>query len=184
MWFTENPWPPIVFFCIAAAVFGVIWLNSQRVKHLLIALGLLVSTGLIFGLELIIVTEGERIEQHVLDLTSAFQKKDLDKTLGFFSTQNEKDRNLIKIAYGMVTIDDDLRVTDVIVEVKAENSLATSHFRANGTISVTGNSYTGHIPSRWLLSWRKEEGLWKITNTTRLHPIQNEEMQPLERRVQ
>ena len=184
MWFTETPWPPIFICCVAAAVCGIVWSSTQRDKYLFFAFGFLFFSGLIYGLERMVVTEAERIEADVYTLTSAFQQKDLEKTLSFFSEENVTDRALITTAMDWVTVHDDLRVSDVIVTVNEEDSLATAHFRANASVTMKGYGETGWRPSRWELTWQKEKDQWRIIRTRRLHPIRDEEMEPLEKRVE
>ena len=184
MWFTETPWPPIFICCVAAAVCGIVWFNTQRDKYLLFAFGFLFFSGLIFGLERMVVTEAERIEADVYALTSAFQKKDLKKTLGYFSEENIIDRAKVTMAMEVVTVHDDLRVSDVIVTVNEEDSRATSHFRANATATMKGFGGPRHLPTRWEFTWQREEGEWRIIKTRRLHPFRDEEMGLLEKRVQ
>jgi hypothetical protein len=184
MWFTDTPWPPIFICCVAAAVCGIVWFSTQRGKYLLFAFGFLFLSGLIFGLERMVVTEAERIEADVYTLTSAFQQKDLEKTLSFFSDENKTDRDLVRMAMGLVTVHDDLRVSNVIVTVNEEDSLATSHFRANASVTMKGYGEAGWRPSRWEFTWRREEGEWRITKIRRLNPIRDETMEPLEKRVE
>ena len=184
MWFTETPWPPIFICCVAAAVCGIVWFSTQRGKYLFFAFGLLFLSGLIFGLERMVVTEGELIEADVYTLTSAFQQKDLEKTLSFFSEENIIDRAQVRVAMLLVTVKDDLRVSDVMVTVNEKDSLATSHFRANASMTMKGYGEVGWSPTRWELTWRRKEGEWRIIKVRRLHPIRDEEMGFLEQRVE
>ena len=184
MWFTETPWPPIFICSVLAALCVIGFFSTQRGRYLVFAAGLLVLSGIIFSLERMIVTEAEHIETAVFDLTSSFQKKDLEQTLSFFSKQNFTDRALMVTAMELVTVHDDLRVSDVMITMESGNTTAKSHFRANGTITMMGNSFSRWAVSRWEMTWQKEEGEWRITNTRRLHPIRDEEMGLLDQRME
>jgi hypothetical protein len=184
MWFTDTPWPPIFICCVAAAVCGIVWFSTQRAKYLFFAFGFLFFSGLIFGLERMVVTEAERIEADVYNVTSAFQKKDLEKTLSFFSEKNLKDRLKVTGAMLLVTVHDDLRVSDVIVTVNENESLATSHFRANASVTMAGYGEAGWRPSRWEFTWQQEQDQWRIIKIRRLNPLRDEEMGLLEKRVE
>ena len=108
----------------------------------------------------------------------------MEKTLSYFSEENLTDRTRIKIAMVMFTVHDDLRVSDVMVTVNEKDSLATSHFRANASVTMLGGGDAGWRPSRWEFTWQREEGAWRIIKIQRLHPIRDEEMGPLEKRVE
>jgi hypothetical protein len=75
VWFTENPWPPMVISGLIAFVFVVMWSSNRRGLHLMLAavFGLLV--GAIYLAERAIVTEGERLQERVVHLCEDFRKK-------------------------------------------------------------------------------------------------------------
>lgn len=183
MWFTENPWPPIFILGAAACVFVGIWWTQRRGAWLIGALACLVGSIVIYSVEKSIVTERERLEQHIVELTTAFRKGDQDKTLAFFSPQAPLLKTLVLGAIKMVEVDDDLAIKDVAVTVYNEASQADTHFRANGTISVLSGNYRGHTPSRWLLRWQKEAGEWKIVEVHRLDTLKDEELPIFEPRM-
>ena len=67
-----------------------------------------------------------------------------------------------------VSVESDIRVTDVSVQLTNEDSRAITHFRANATVSASGVG-GGYHPSRWELTWQKEGDEWKITRTKYLN---------------
>jgi len=77
----------------------------------------------------------------------------------------------------LVTIEGELRITDVQTELRSDDSIATTHFRANGAASFGGIS--GRTPTRWELTWQQIGGEWKVTKATRLNPITGEQLQPM-----
>src|SRR5262249_43635268 len=128
MWFTENPWPPVVILAVAAAIFVGLWMSQKRAFWLLAALTAVACSFAVYLVERGIVTESERIEQNVLDMTSAFRKKDEAKTLSFFSKQAPELHDLIRAGMKLVEVHDDLDVKDMSVRMLAGNTQAISHF--------------------------------------------------------
>jgi hypothetical protein len=178
MWFTENPWPPLALCGLLALGCVFAWSNHKRGLFLFAALGLSLLGCGIFLLERVIVTERERIEAGVHQFCRAFQQKDEQQALDFFSPQDIVDRLVVQQALKRVTVKDDLRVTDVNVAMKAQDSRAISHFRANATIVVDGYGDVGHQPFRCELTWQRVAGAWKIIKITRLDPISGKELAP------
>lgn len=173
MWFTETPWPPMAI-CVAAAVLlAAAWYQNRRAVWLFGSLVALVATGGIWVVEQQIVTEPERVEQLVVEMVTAFQQQDVDRTLSYFAENNERDRGLLKGAIKIVHVHDDLQIRDVTVTLTSGATRAVSRFRANATIEVP--HYTGHQPSRWEITWEKIAGHWKIIRVTRLDPLTGEE---------
>lgn len=166
----------IVLACAAVLCLGA-WANSRKAKPLIAAVACLLLAAGCYVLDLAVVTPREIIKQNVYDLTSAFQRQDVPKTLSYFSPQ-AKERVVVENIIKLVHIEG-LRITDLSVKFKAANSLAISHFRANATLSVNlpGHSGSlGHQTSRWELDWQREAGEWKIVRVHRLHPINGEEL--------
>src|SRR5258708_21859184 len=160
-WFTENPWPLMIILAIAAIAFGAAWMSEKR--GLWLAAGLL-SFGAVIGVYLIersIVTEAERVEQSVHDLAAAFQRKDKEGTLSYFSVQAPELRTQVGQALDWVEMPNGIDIKDVHVRTSNENTRAVSHFRANGTVSFRGMG-SQHAASRWAVTWQKEGTQWKI----------------------
>jgi hypothetical protein len=171
MWFTENPWPPIIFLVAIGVVSGMMGISRQQAKLYGIAAVCFVLCAVVWVVERQIVTEGEKIEQQIYNLAEAFQQNDLEQTLSFFSNSNPSLLVQVGIALGLVDIADDYRITDYEATLKAENTLATTHFRVNATANVVGRGDVGRQPTRWLVDWRIERGEWKITDVSRLKLI-------------
>jgi hypothetical protein len=173
--FTENPWPLIVPCLIAAVGLFVVW-NQQRRKGLLVGAGLAVALALTaFVVDHFVVTTAEQLEQNIRDLTAAFQRKDRDRTLSYFSQREVLLKQLIEAALTRVDVHDDLDIKDVQVTLLADETRASTRFRANGTVSFEKTN-AGHQPSRWELKWQREGSDWKIIEVHRLHPLKDEEL--------
>ena len=81
----------------------------------------------------------------------------------------------------LVDVGPDLDIKDVSVTLTAGNSQAAARFRANATVNVAQFGNQGFKPSRWLVQWQKEAGVWKIVEVQRMHLIKDEPMGILDR---
>ncbi len=177
MWITETAIPPMIICSVLAVILFIRWHLKRQTKYMagcLLMLGLLVG---FYFLELRIVTERERVETDLYGLVDAFQKKEAETTLSYFSQQAHGLRMLVQTALNLLTIEGELRITDIETELKAQDSIATTHFRANGAATFQG--FSGRHPTRWELTWQKIGGEWKVTKARRLNPITGEELQPM-----
>ena len=164
---------------LAALVFLGIWNSERRNLYLVLALVCLALTGGFYALERAIVTDGEKLQQQVVQLCDQFRKRD-PATLDHFSPTAPELKSLCKTAMETVEVGNDLRLTDFHTTFTGQNSRANVHFRANATISVMGHS--GHHPFRCILGFQKEAGVWKIVDVQRLDPIKGGKMDVMEKR--
>lgn len=181
MWFTENAWPPMLIAGLAALVCLALWNSNRRGLHLAAALVCLLLCAGFYFLERAIVTEGERLQQIVVSLCNDFRGKKVAETTSHFSNAAFKEKALVLAAMAMAEVHDDLRLTDFQSNLMNQNSRGTVHFRANATISVVGQGNVGHYPARFVLTFQREQGEWKIIEVERLHPLTGEKMQMLAR---
>jgi hypothetical protein len=191
-WITETTWPLFLLASVLAIVCIVRWHRTRSLKYLGAVILLAGLCGVAFFLERSVITDRERIEQHVLDMTDAFRREDFDRCWSYFSPSASSSSLEEDLRAGMSTVDveDDLRITDLSVKLMANGTRATSHFRANATISfrqsIDGHRFVsnlGRMPSRWELTWRREKDDWKIVRVTRLNPTNGTEMPILSRRA-
>lgn len=180
MWFTEDPWPPMLACGLGALLAVAFWSSSRRAVHLLVALGLLLFGGVLYLVEQAIVTPGEQVEAQVVQLCDQFRRKD-PATLDHFSATAPELKLMCQAAMALVEIDDDLRLTDFQTRLTNADSRAVCHFRANAGLSVLGHGKVGRQPGRFELTWAKEPKGWKIIGVKRLNPIRDEEMPLMER---
>ena len=178
MWFTDNPWPPIVVFACLAVVLFAVWTSKRRKVILLGAAAMLVLCGGTFLLERWIVTDEEIVEARLLEMTDAFRKLDIEGTLDFFSARADPYRSYVRQAGELITEIHTARITDIEVELLAEGSRAKSHLRANGeaTAPIVGRQ---PYKTRWIITWQREGDEWKVIEVERLDPITGEAMMPL-----
>ncbi len=179
MWFTENAWPPMLIAGLAALVCLALWNSNRRGIHLVAALVCLLLCAGFYFLERAIVTEGERLQQVVVSLCNDFRNKRVAETVNHFSNAAPGLKVQVLAAMAMVTIHDDLRLTDFSTNLTNQNSRGTVHFRANATLSEVGQGNVGHYPSRFVLTFQREQGEWKIIEVERLHPLTGEKMDTL-----
>jgi hypothetical protein len=178
MWFTETAWPPIIILAIGAAVLLSLWSTSRRVFHLLGAILLLICCGVVYVVEQQIVTERERVEEAIYGVADAFEAADTGATLKFISPRALDLQLAVQFVMSVlqVRVEDELRITDVSIEMLNEDTRARAHFRANGTFFVAQYGDVGHRPTRWNVTWQKEGGEWKIINVERLDPVRGDPM--------
>jgi hypothetical protein len=172
MWFTETPWPPIMIFSAIAAGLAAALVTTQQGRYALGIVALLIASLVTWLVEQNIVTESERVEQAVYDVAEAFQQRDEDRMLSFFSQRTPELRGIALIALRTIEAQDDLRITDVSVDVA--HGRADSTFRANGAFNAAGYGNIGHKPTRWDVGWQEEGGDWRIISVEQLDPITGE----------
>lgn len=170
-WFTETPWPPIVLLSVLAALAFIGWMGTRRGTYLVAVTVIAVICGGIVLLERSIVTESEIVPQRLHALAAAFQARNLDEALSFFSENATRERARLRAAMMYpIEFHGDLSITDTQVELTAQNSRATSHFRASGNVELQDFGPQWHT-SRWLFNWQKEGGQWRIIHIQQLEPI-------------
>ena len=186
MWFTEDAWSPIILCTVIAAIFFIVFMTTQRARFLL-ALPLLLAAITIYFAEIAIVTDSEQVENNLLSLVSTFAeeshqfgagsttKPEQVRCQSFFAVNNTVDRTRVVAALMFVQVQGDIRVTDVRIQLTNNDTMAVTHFRANGTFAA--GSQSGHHPSRWEMTWQKQAGEWKITRTKMLNVVNGQEMQ-------
>jgi hypothetical protein len=175
MWFTETPWPPIVICTCFGVLSFAAWYAHKRAVYLALTLLIAFAAAGVFLVERYVVTEAERVENAVYGLTSAFQRRDLEGTLEFISRNAPDMRTLAERGLQLVTVEDDLRITDVQIGMLDNDTRAISRFRANATVRLGGMNSGSRQPSRWLLTWQLEEGVWKVIRIESLDPLSGDQ---------
>lgn len=171
MWLTETPWPPIAIGVVLAIAFVIAWNLTRRGAYLMWAVGLLAACLLVYMLEQQIVTESERVEAAIYAVTGAYRDGDLEQTLSYISPSETALRLAVTGAIVLYDVKDDLRITAVEVDTKANDTLAVCRFRANATIEAVKDSLRAAHPSYWEVTWQKIEGDWKIVGVQRLDVV-------------
>ena len=180
MWFTETPWPPILILSVLGVLLFLGWMSQRKTGYLAGVALCIALCGLVFVVEQQIVTETERVEQRLLDFTAAFQRDSLQRGLlnavvgggpeleSLKFIQGDEVRRLATHALDLVDIQDDVRISDIRTKITNKDSRAITQFRASASVTVTGYNAVRQ-PSRWELTWGKEDGEWKVLRATRLN---------------
>lgn len=172
MWFTEDPWPPVMILTVVAVVFGIAWHVNRRGLYFLAAAGAVFLMLVVLVAEEMIETESERVEARVLALTDSVVEGDIENVLSFISDEATALRSIVESQLEHVRIDQDLRITQLAVTMEPNGNKAKSHFRANG--KGTYKSWTQSFATRWNLTWRKEGETWKLVQIEQLEPIEGD----------
>ncbi len=181
MWFTENPWPPILIVGLVALVYLVLWNSNRRGLHLVLAMVCVLLCVGIYGVERSIVTEGERLQHHVVQLCHDFRDKK-PGVVDYVSPTQPKLKAMFEDALATVTVQSDLRLSDFQTKLTNENSRGTVRFRANATINVVGYGDVGYHSVQVEFTFARENGVWKIIDIKRFNPINGKELpDPLQR---
>ncbi|MFH5803537.1 hypothetical protein [Alienimonas sp. DA493] len=174
--------PLWIAFGLATVVFAGWAVISGKAKFLAVAGVCLLLGAAAFGADWYIVTEAEKVEALIDELADAAVAGDAEQVLSYFSPTAVIPRTTVAFGLNLVTIEDDLRLTDRSTTVTANDTQAVSDFRANGTVRVPQLGGAGkHFPTKWQLVWRKEAGEWKITEVRRFNPITDEPIDLLAR---
>jgi hypothetical protein len=175
MWFTEDALAPGVLFGAAGVILMFSGWNSGRRNLALAGLLSLILGGSAFVVDALVITESERVESLVHSLCDDFRNK-RTTTVEYFSQTAPELRAAVQAAMALVTIESGPRLTDFQIRLTNQQTRATSHFRANATISVRPHGHVGHQPSRFILTWAREPAGWKIIRVQRMHPHQDQEL--------
>ncbi len=175
MWFTEDALTPGLLFGAAGLILMFAGWNSGRRNLAIVGLLSLILGGSAFVVDAMVVTESERIESLVHSLCDDFRHKRAT-TVEYFSPTVPLLRTAVQTAMALVTIEEGPRLTDFQIRLTNQGTRATSHFRANATISVSPHGNVGHQPSRFILTWARESEGWKIIRVQRMHPHQDKEL--------
>ncbi|MBX3444597.1 MAG: hypothetical protein KF774_19510 [Planctomyces sp.] len=174
MWFTEAAWPPILILAAIAGVALILAWERRQSRFTMIAAGCVLAAVAVWFIERAIVTERERVEQHLVELVRDFEAGRSEAVLDAITTQSPELRALAALALSTVTVRD-LRLTDVTVELSpGTDTRARSHFRVNGSAVLNSTHDVGHQPTRWIARWQRETDRWRIVEIEQLDPITGE----------
>jgi len=189
MWFTETPWPPVLICTVVGVLCVLAWTARLQTRFLVGAVLALVVAILAIVIDATIETEKERVEAAVYELAATFRDESLKyhagsefpgndqiQTFRFIATLGSDIRQLTWRALRLVEVQDSIRITDLDVTMKSHGSRATTHFRANATVTSSAYGGSGHQPTRWELTWQREWERWKIIRIRRLDVITGKEI--------
>jgi hypothetical protein len=173
MWFTEDPWPPLMILALLAIVFGIAWNATHRGLYLFITAGLIALGGLVFIVEELIETKSEQVEARVYALANAVVDGDPAKVISFISPEAKGLREEIGSGMEEVDVDEGLRITDVEVTMDDSATQAKTHFRANG-MGTLRKTFSHAFTTRWNVTWKKEGETWRIVQIEQLELYKDE----------
>ena len=187
MWFTETAWPPIIMLGVVGVLLFLGWISQRRLGYLVGVFVCLGLCGVVWFVEQQIITEREIVETRLYDFATTVQRESLQRgvanlilggpepeTFKFISATANDVREFARQALDMVDIQEDVRISDVRTTLTNNQSRATTQFRATATVSVTAYGNVGRQPTRWELTWQRENGIWKVTRVTRLNFMSGE----------
>ena len=121
MWFTENPWPPMLIAALAAVVFLMMWSGNRRGLHFVLAVACLLAAAGIYLLERLIVTDGEANDasQLVAYLPDVLSRGIIVDAIG---VDMQQDHSLATRVHSYRRADDDAALAKAVQEVFAERS--------------------------------------------------------------
>lgn len=159
----------MLLFTLLAMGLAMIWYRRLQSRYLIASAVCLGLVGLTWIVERSIQTPRERVRASIVDMTSAFFVKDLSRTVGHVSDQAGDLKLLIGEAYNQIDVGDDVRLTDIQIEMLNQDSRSKTRFRVNGTFGFRG--YAFREPTRWEGTWQLESGEWKLIDIVMLDPI-------------
>ncbi|MEX0725500.1 MAG: hypothetical protein WEB58_18425 [Planctomycetaceae bacterium] len=176
MIFSETSWPGIVLCGLVALSCLLAYGSNQRRKFLYFALASVAISPLFVLWDQFVESESEKIEAAVVAMANDFRHGDVEGVIKWVNPAELKLKGLVYTAAEMVTVTSDVRITALEVKMAAGNNEATSDFRANADLDVIGFGDVGRQPTRWLLTWRKENNDWRIVGIERKNPLTGEPM--------
>jgi hypothetical protein len=183
MWPSENPWPVIVVLLAGAVGLAGAWMQRRRRGLLIGAVLCLLLVPLAWAYERAIVTDRELVADNIRDMARSFQQRDFDRVLDHISKSARDLRLMAGSAFNIVKLGNDLRITDMQVELIAHGDRAKSRFRANGSaesLSPQVPFATQHFATLWEARWQREDGDWKMIDVQQYDPITRAQVDDLD----
>ncbi|MBN2476728.1 MAG: hypothetical protein JXB62_19110 [Pirellulales bacterium] len=162
----ETPMPIILFGIVAEAVLGILLLRTGRGVLLAAMLGVLVLVLAGVGLEWLVVTETERIEQTLFEAAAAVEANRQEDVLRLIDPANTESQRLIRWALGRFTF---TKAKITHLEVKNINRLTsppTAEVELVGSVSVRGGPSDIPYESRPIkfdVKLRRQQDRWVIS---------------------
>ena len=169
---SDNPWPLIVLFAgIAVVAFIVGSSGGRRVA----AVCVLLAIGTYF-LEQYLVSPQEMVESEVQTMLEHFKSRDLNAITNQIARDSQGLATIAEQGLDLVDLSESFHIKSMQVTINNADS-ATAMVRANGSVTLRKNGGGTHsLPNFWKTVWRLESGQWKLTEATRLNPVNGTEM--------
>ena len=161
----ESPWPAIFFGIIALAILAVILVQTRRGVVLLAMIGVLALTLAGVGLEWLVVTERERVEDTLYGAAAAIEANDLDRLMPYISPSAPYTPRRARTVMRQYKFTE-ARINNVQIEINELTSPPSAKAEMIGIFSVIDTlnelPYTsGRIGLT--IELRLENGRWLIT---------------------
>ncbi len=162
----ESPWPALTFGIIALAVLAVVMLRTGRGVILFGMGGVVFLVLLLVGLEWLVVTDREKVENTLHAAAAAIEANDVDRLFQFISPRASFTPQRARHALRQVEFSE-ARIKNVEVEINELTSPPTAKAKLLAIFSAVDRTlqvpYTGvRIPMNVQLQ-REEDGRWLIT---------------------
>jgi hypothetical protein len=185
---SEDPWPLVWTFGLAAMGFLIALWMTQQGKYLIRAGIALALALLVLGIEYVWVTDNERIERVVYDLAQAVADSDAERALSHLAPEVEvtprSGRSGMPLPPGLVratlrqTQFDFLRVMQLTTNAGTLSRRGTAEFKVfasaafiNPSSNIQFNYATPPSGMQWSLGFREvEPKVWKVTRITAVNP--------------
>lgn len=166
----EVAWPWMFVALVAAVGLMIAFSRTRKKAYLAGMLLALLGVGLAWMIDEAVVTPKEQVVLAVQDVVDAFRAKDLPRLESRISPQIPEFQRMARENAERFTVED-VRITDLNVNMLAQNSRAETKFRVNGSIREKTMGMSSHQPTMWAVKWQQEEGQWKLFEVQRLDPI-------------
>ena len=164
----ESPWPILVIGIGVEAVLAVILLRTGRGWALWAMLGVGLLTFMGLGLERLVLTDREAVEDTLDACAAAVEANDLDRLLQYISPTAPKTQNDARFVLGEVEVRK-ARINNLEITVNRLTSppTAKAKFRARGT----GRDRKGEYPyqgyaTKVVVNLRREGDRWRVADYT------------------
>ncbi len=160
----ETPIPIILFGIVALAVLGLMLLRTGRGVLLWVMIGVAVLVAAGVGLERIVVTEREKIEDVLEAAVAAIAANDEQAVLVHVDPGNGKTRTLVRDAFRMVKFTD-AKITQLEISFTEMASPPRATARLAGRVSFeesSGMDPYGTHPIRFKIDLCRRGDIWLI----------------------
>lgn len=168
MWFTETPWPPVLFSAVVIVVCAAVWIVRKTFWPLVLA-GVFLLVGVIaFVVDSQVVTPREQVELKLNETVAAIENGEFERVLANISPVAVDLREDVERSLQYVKFLGPIRLGEVYTTLAAADSRATTKFRATATAQALRQQGTEYGTTYWDVGWQREAGEWKIISATRL----------------
>jgi hypothetical protein len=164
----EDPMPVILFGIIAEAVLGIILLRTGRGVLLWAMAGVLVVTLAGVGMEWLVVTEVEQVEQSLESAAAAIEANREEDVLAWVDPSAKDTRGMVHWAMRRVKFTK-VKISDLEIKVNRLTSPPTAVADLTGMVRFrdrTGQVPYEHYRGKFTLELRRESDRWMITDQT------------------